>query len=278
MGELPGAVHAPLRRCRGARSPRREAAPDHAARLRRQLRDQGRRLRLRRADGPRLPPVRGSRPLDGGPPRAPLRKLGLDGSHDGRSRGLLLRRRAARPRLRRAGGRRCLSPRPRAGDALPDARLAERELPRAPRRRPEPRRAHEPRPHRTQPRLRRPAALPRAGADDRPRRQAARARPCRAAPPEPRPRRRLPLPDAVRRPLRLGRLRGLSRRRARARALRRAPRGAGRRPRRGPPRRDRPRLRRRAVDLEHGLHHARADARGAGRRAPRSRGTPRARR
>ena len=43
--------------------------------------------------------------------------------------------------------------------------------------------------------------------------------------------------------------------------------GAGGRPRRGPARRRRPRLRGRAVDLEHGLHHARPDCRGARRGA-----------
>ena len=79
------------------------------------------------------------------------------------------------------------------------------------------------------------------------------------------------LPRRRRRRLRLGRLPRVPRARARARGLRRAARGAGARPRRGPPARHRPRLHRRAERLEHGLHHARAERRGA-RRA----GCPRA--
>ena len=94
------------------------------------------------------------------------------------------------------------------------------------RRRAQPRRPHEHPAERAQPWLRRPAALPRARADDDDR--------CRTGSDSTRPsfaRRnlirggRVPVPDAVRRALRLRRLRGLPRRRARARALRRAPRG-----------------------------------------------------
>ena len=82
LGELPGAVHAALRRGRRARASRLEAAPDHPARLRRQLRDQVGGLRLRRPDGPRVAEARRARPLDRGPPRAPRRELGLDRPDD----------------------------------------------------------------------------------------------------------------------------------------------------------------------------------------------------
>ena len=86
----------------------------------------------------------------------------------------------------------------------------------------------------------------------------------------------MPYRTPVGRAVRLGRLRGLPRPRARARRLRRAP-GAGRRAAgRGPPGRDRARVHRRAVDLEHGLHHARPDRRRARARRCRSRATPRA--
>ena len=62
-----------------------------------------------------------------------------------RARGRVRRgRRAARPALRRARGRRRLRARARAGDALPHARLAVRRLPRAQRRRAQARRADEP--------------------------------------------------------------------------------------------------------------------------------------
>ena len=84
------------------------------------------------------------------------------------------------------------------------------------------------------------------------------------------PRRRDALPHALGRALRLGRLRGVPRPRARARRLRRAA-GQGRRAAgRGSPGRDRARVHRRAVDLEHGLHHARADRRGARAALPKS--------
>ncbi len=129
-------------------------------------------------------------------------------------------------------------------------------------------------PTRAQSRLRRPAALPRARADDGDRGRPARARPGRAPAAQLDCGRRVPVPDAFWRPLRLRRLRGLSRRRARARPLRRAACGGGRRARRGKARRDRARLRRRAVGLEHGLHHARRA--GQRREGYRSRGTPKA--
>ncbi len=76
--------------------------------------------------------------------------------------------------------------------------------------------------------------------------------------------RRVPVPDAVRRHLRLGRLRSVPRRRAAPRALRRAPGRAGTRSGRRTARRHRTGVRRRAVDLEHGLYHARAHGRRAG--------------
>ena len=60
-----------------------------------------------------------------------------------------------------------------------------------------------------------------------------------------------------------GRLRRVPRPRARARGLRRAPRPGRGGARRGTARRDRARVHRRAVDLEHGLHHARPDRRRA---------------
>ena len=75
------------------------------------------------------------------------------------------------------------------------------------------------------------------------------------------------VPHAVRSAVRLGRLRRLPRPRARARGLRRPACPRGERESRGAARGDRAGLRRRAVDLEHGLHHAGADGRGARRHA-----------
>ena len=89
----------------------------------------------------------------------------------------------------------------------------------------------------------------------------ARARSGRAAPSQPRRvADAVPLPDAVGRALRLRRLRRLPRRRARAGALRRAPGRGGGRARGRSSRRRRARLCRRALDLEHGLHHARSSS------------------
>ena len=126
--------------------------------------------------------------------------------------------------------------------------------------------AHEPLPDRAQPRLRRPAALPRArGGDGRSRRERLGLDPAELRRRNLIARRRVPVPDAVRRPLRLGRLRGLPRPRARARRAtseRREEQAARARGRAGSLGIG-ARLRRRAVDLEHGLHHARADGRGA---------------
>ena len=106
----------------------------------------------------------------------------------------------------------------------------------------------------------------------------ARARPGRARAPQPDRRGRVPVPHAVRRALRLGRLRGLPRRRARARPLRRAARGAARGARGRPPLRDRHRLRASS-------RRSRTWATSRSRRRPRSappacpsRGTRRARR
>ena len=206
------------------RTARLETPPDHAARLRRLIRDQVRRLRLRRAHGPRVAEARRSRSLDRGPPRAPRRELVLERARHARRGRLHLRGRARRAAVRRDRGRRRVRARPRAGDALPHARLARGRVPRAERRGAEPRRPHEHDAERPQPRLRRPAALPRARADDDDRGEPARDRPGRAAAAQPRRTRRVSVPDAVGRALRLRRLRGLPRRRARARALRRAPR------------------------------------------------------
>ena len=224
--ELPGAVHAPLRGGGCARPAGLEAAPAHPARLRRQLRGQGHRLRLRRPDGARLEAPRRPGALDRGPGGASRRQLGLDGTHDDRPRRILRCRRAARARLRRRRGRRRLHPSSRAGDALPDARLALRCLPRRPRRRQEQGRAHEPLSHRPQPRLRRATAVPRARGDDE------RGRARLGLDPAELRRRNLVraddfLPHPVRRPLRLRRLRGLSRPSTRAGGVRRAARGAG---------------------------------------------------
>ena len=170
----------------GARPHRLEAAADHAAGLRRLVRDQVGGLRLRRAARARVAQARRARALDGGPARAPRRERPRDRPrHRGRG-GLRRRRRAARPALRRRRGRRRLHPRARAGDALPDARLALGRLPRAERRGAEPRRADEPLPDRAEPRLRRPAALLRARADDGDRGAAARDRPGRARAAQPR--------------------------------------------------------------------------------------------
>ena len=87
--------------------------------------------------------------------------------------------------------------------------------------------------------------------------------PADVAPPQPDRRGRVPLPHAVGRALRLRRLRRVP---GRARSSSHVTRSGAtsRRPRaRRTARRHRARLRRRAVDLEHGLHHAGADAGGA---------------
>ena len=189
------------------------------------------------------------------------------------------RRRAARAPLRRARGRRRLRPGAGAGEPLPDARLADR-APTACRTSPCgtascSRTAARP----AQPRLRRPAALHRARADDGDRRRggSASTRPSCA-------RRnliargRVPLPHALGRPLRLGRLRGLPRRRARARPLRGAARRAARGARGGPPLRDRHRLR---ASSRRSRTWATSRSRRPPRSAPpasRSRATPKARR
>ena len=155
-----------------------------------------------------------------------------DGARHRHRGGIHARRRAGRASLRRARGRRRLRPGAGAGHALPDARLALRRVPRPERRRPQPRRAHQPAAERPEPRLRRAAALLRARADDGDRRAAAGARPGRGGAAQPRAGRRVPVRDAVGRPLRLRRLRGVPRRCARAGALGRA---RARRPRRRAP-------------------------------------------
>ena len=139
LGELPGPVHAPRRRGGRAGHPGGEAAPADAARLRRLVRHQGRRVRVRRAARPRLARARRARALDRGPARAPVGERACKRARDRRSRprfaadGELL----GTP-LRRARGRRRLRARTRAGDALPHARLALGRLPRPQRRRAQP--------------------------------------------------------------------------------------------------------------------------------------------
>ena len=181
VGELPGPVHAALGRRRRARPPGLEAPPDHAARLGRLLRDQVRRLRIRRPHGPRVAEARRPRPLDRGPPRAPRSQLVVERTRDARRGGVHLRGRARRSALRRDRGRRRIRTRARAGHPLPHARIARGRLPRAERRRTQPRRPHEHDAERAQPRVRRTAALPRARADDDDRREPPRDRPGGAA-------------------------------------------------------------------------------------------------
>ena len=227
------------------------------ARLGRLVRHQGGRVRVRGAARARLARSGRTRALDGGPTRAPGRERARERSeHDARGR-LRLRRRAAGTALRRARGRRRLRPGARAGDALPDARLALRRLPRPERGRAQRRDRDEPLSDGSEPGLRRPAAVLPARTDDGHRRRAARTRSGRAATAQPRP--RVPAHDAERRVLRRRRLPRLPRAGAGRGRLRRAPRRAGRRA----PDRSRNRLHRRALRLEHGLHHARPDAGGA---------------
>ena len=156
-----------------ARAPGLEAPADHAARLRRLVRDQVRGLRLRRADGARVAQARRSGALDRGPARAPRRELGVE--------------RAGHRASRRASPRTASSIALRY-DAIEDVGAYVRapepatlyrmhgslvgRVPRAERRRPQPRRPHEHAAERAEPRLRRPAALPRARADDDDRRAA----------------------------------------------------------------------------------------------------------
>ena len=103
------------------------------------------------------------------------------------------------------------------------------------------------------------------------RRAAARPRPRRARAPQPRARRADALPGRGGGGLRLGRLRAPA---SSASSSSPATRSCGRRRRsaraEGRLRRHRPRLRRRAERLQHGLHHARADRRGAGTGLPKS--------
>ena len=198
-------------------------------------------------------------------------QLVVDRARHGRRGRLLGGRRAARAPLRRDRGRRRLRARARAGDALPDARVALGRVPRAERRRTQPRRPDEPLPERSQPRLRRPAALPRARADDDDRGDAARDRPGRAARGATSSRRtssrtarpRAALYDSGDYEACLDDALALAR-------LRRAAGGGRVGARGGAPRRRRARLRRRAVDLEHGLHHARARPARSARGLPKS--------
>ncbi len=166
LGELPGPVHA-ARRGRGlARAPRRAAPAADAARLRRLVRHQVVGLHVRRPDRARCPLARRARAVDRGSARAPRGQRSLDEARDRDRSGLHDRRGADRPSLRRDRGRRRLRPRPRARDALPDARLALGRVPRARRGGPQPRRAHQHAALRPESRLRRAAALLRPRAHD----------------------------------------------------------------------------------------------------------------
>ena len=204
--------------------------------------------------GARLARARRAGPLDRGSPRAPGGECPRDGTRDPPRGGVRGRWRAARPALRRARGRRGVCPRAGAGDALPHARFAVRRLPRAQHRGAQPGRGDQPLPDGSQSGVRRPAAVPPARANDGHRGGSPRTRSGGAAAAQPRD--RLPVHDRERCRLRRRRLSRLPRAGARARPLRRAAGRAGR----GPAARTRHRVRRRAVDLEHGLHHACADA------------------
>ena len=266
LGELPGAVHAPWRRCRGAGPAWRPASARHAAGFRWVVRRQGRGPAVRGAHRPRVARARRARAVDGGPARASRGELCLDGTAHRLEAGFTAGRRARRAPLRRGRGRRRVRARARARHALPHARLAVRRLPRAERRRPEPRRAHEHDPVRPEPRLRRPAALLRARADDGDRRAPARARPRRARAAEPRAAADMPYRTPSGALYDSGDYAACLDRRSSSRGTTTCV--PGRRPQRGgTARRRRPRLRRRAVDLEHGVHHARADGRRARRDA-----------
>ena len=132
VGELPGPVHAPRRRRGGARPARRPPPPADAARLGRLVRDQGGRAPVRRPDRARRRarsacPCAGPRTGSSTSPRARPRP----GASTEVEAGFTRRRRARRAPLRRDRGRRRVRPRARAGDALPDARLALGRLPRA---------------------------------------------------------------------------------------------------------------------------------------------------
>ncbi len=100
LGELPGPVHAALRRRGRARPPGLEAPAGHAARLRRLLRHQVVGLHLRRAARARLAQARRARALDGGPARASRRVGPRNLTRDDRRGGVRRRRRAARAALR----------------------------------------------------------------------------------------------------------------------------------------------------------------------------------
>ena len=143
--------------------------------------------------------------VDGGPRRAPPVVIGHRAAVDGGSR--LHRRRRARGAAARPGRRRRrLRPGPRAGHALPDARLHHRALPGGRRRGPQPGRRDQPLPHRPEPGLRRPPAVLRPGADDGHRRRPPRPRPGRGPAPQPGARLGHALPRPGRRGLRLRRL------------------------------------------------------------------------
>ena len=199
LGELPGPVHAPLRRRGRARPPGLEAAADHAARLGRQLRDQVDGLRLRRRSwaSPRASsasPCAGSRTGSSTSPGAPARRRGRPAVEAGfAADGELL---ALRYDVVEDVGAYVRAPEPatlyRMHGSLSGAYRVQNVAV------PQPRRADEPLPDRAQPRLRRAAALPRARADDGDRRAPARARPGRAAAPQP-DRRRTSSPTGRRR-------------------------------------------------------------------------------
>ena len=164
--QLPRPVHDAAGDRRRARALARPGTPDRARGHRRLVRDQVRRVRLRRADGPRLPGGGRAGALDRGSGRAPARQLGGQRSRDDLRRRGRRRRARARPPRRPDRQRRRLPAPARAGHPVsllrqPDRRLRDRR-----------RRAalaggrHQQGAHRTEPRLRRPAAVLRARAPD----------------------------------------------------------------------------------------------------------------
>ncbi len=204
-----------------------EGPAARARRHRRQLRDQGRDLPVRGADGAGLQALRHAGALERGPGRAPAGQLQRRGPGDALRRGRRRRGRGDRAEGRPGGQRRRLPAPAGALHALPLLRQRHRSLPDRCGGDPRPRGGHQRDAHRAQPRLRRPAALLRPGTTDGRRRRSDRAG--RAGGPAAQPRRRVPVRDAHRRGLRLRRLRRGRRPGRQERRPGRAA-GAGRRP------------------------------------------------
>ena len=275
LGELPGPVHAARRRRGGARTARRPAAAADASRLRRVVRDQVVGVRLRRPARPRRPPARRARQLDGGPARAPRRERRLDGSRRPRSRraspptaassrSATTRSRTSAPTCARPSPRRCTgctgrSPAPTASRTSPRATASSSRT-----RFPPASTAASADRSSTSRSSGRWRSRPGVSASTRPSSPAAISCPPRRCPTGRRPGRST-TPATSRR---------ASTTHSSSPATRSCARGSTRCAR-GPPGRNRARLRRRAVDLEHGLHHARPDGRRARRGRCRSPATPR---